>query len=82
MPVFREKWQVMAVDAELHIRVVTMELLLSKGMPVQKECSGHCNITCTQAAYSEIAYKIRLLRLDRRMFLMASLMVFLYFVVK
>lgn len=34
MPVFREKWQVMAVDAELHIRVVTMELLLSKGMPV------------------------------------------------
>lgn len=34
MPVFREKWQVMAVDAELHIRVVTMELLLSKGTPV------------------------------------------------
>lgn len=65
MPVFRRKGPVMTGDAELHIRVVTMELSLSKRMPAYRASSGHCNSPATQAACSENAHKIRPLSLDR-----------------
>jgi len=46
IPFLRGKWKVMAGNAELCIRDVTREFLLSKGTFSWKESNGHCNITC------------------------------------